>query len=175
MTTNIFRGTAALALALTTSVVLAAVALGATGGKPGAQRFTLASRTIGGVDQPIRVTAAGPISGAGTVSAPKHASRHDHLTLHFSKGSLLLDVRETFFAVHPNFSACTAKAVGRGTFRITRGTGSFRGTTGAGTFNRITAMIGAHNPNGACAGKSTPPKAVYTTSAFVGTAKVPAG
>jgi hypothetical protein len=175
MAANIVRRGAALTLALTSAVIPTAAASGASGAKSLAQRFTLSSTTIRGVDKPIHVVATGPISGHGTVSAPKQASRHDHLTLHFAKGTVILDVRETSLAVHPDLSACTAKVVARGTFRITGGSGSFHGATGAGTFNRQSTMIGERSPSGACASRNTPPKAVYTTSTLVGKATLPTG
>ena len=63
--------------------------------------------------------------------------------------------------------------VGRGTFKITGGSGAFRGATGEGTFSRQSTLIGDRLPSGACPGKNTPPKAVYTTSTFIGKAALP--
>jgi hypothetical protein len=170
------RAAAAVTLALTAAALLIVPTVSrASRAQPLPQRFTLSATTIRGVDKPIHVVAAGPISGIGTLAAPKHASRHERLTIHFAKGSVSLLVAETFFAAHPNFRTCSAKMVGRGTFKITGGSGSFHGATGKGTFNRHSTMIGERSPSGACAGKNTPPKAVYTTSALVGKATLATG
>ena len=119
------------------------------------------------------ITNTSTVSGHGTVSGPHQASRHDHLTLHFAKGTLTISINETSFAAHPNYRTCTAKETGGGTFTITTGTGSFHGATGAGTFNRHSTMFGTRTPNGACANKNTPPKVIQTTSTLVGKVTIP--
>jgi hypothetical protein len=175
MSTTTFGRLTALAAALTASIFLAAAAAGeASGSKLLAQRFTLSGETIQGIDKTIRVVAAGPISGTGTVSAPNTASRLDRLTLHLAKGSVFLVVAEKTVAAHPDYRTCTAKINGDGTFTITGGTRAFQGARGSGTFSRQSTLIGGRGASGKCLGSNAVPKAVHTTSTLIGKAALPA-
>ena len=135
------------------------------------QRFTLTAKTVQGKDSPTRVTATGPIRGAGGVqikSSPD--TRVDHMTLKLAKGAVFLTATEKSFAVHPNLRKCIATTVGLGIFTIDGGTNAFKGARGHGTYQRSGILIGARRANGACLGRKAPPTATSITVVMTGTA-----
>lgn len=140
---------------------------------PGAERFVMTFHTFDGVDQPTRVSAAGPIQGAGTetqtdVDTPN--GEYVAFTWHLRAGDVYLVASEDYTMTF-DVPACTAKALGSGTWTITGGTGDYAGATGSGTFTDHGSFTGARD-HGVCEGpdSTTPPKTAVFTLTGTGTA-----
>lgn len=165
---------------ITRLLVVAAAICGTTAAYANAtvstQRFTLTTKTVNGKDDSLRVIAAGPIHGTGTVQLKSSQDKRvDHMTLHLPNGTVYLVAAEKSFAVHPNLRKCIATSTGQGTFTIDGGTNDFQGVHGHGTYQRHGILIGARNANGTCLGRKAPPKATSSTIVMTGTAQIARG
>jgi hypothetical protein len=137
------------------------------------QRFTLTGNTIHGVDQPMRVTASGPISGGGgAVDRDNPDGKTGTLTFTLPLGKVIATNRATSLATHPNPRACVAKIVERGTFAIVRGTRHYAGVHGSGTYVRNSKIVGARDATGRCLARSKQPAAVYNVVTMTGTVSI---
>jgi hypothetical protein len=158
------------------ALALAASAFGAAHAAP--QRFTISesdSSIAKNHPQPVavHVRAVGPIAGKGTgvIRTIPAGGKVDHVVLRFPNGTVTLEATDTFAAVHPNYAACKAALVGRGTFSIMSGTGAFAGASGQGTYVRSGTLIGRRSSSGACLPRATP-KASYVTLKLTGNASL---
>jgi hypothetical protein len=143
-------------------------------GAASTQRFTLTTKTVDGTDTPIRLVAAGPSQGLGTVQLKSSRdNRVDHMTLQLKNGTVFLVATEKSFVVHPNLRTCIAISSGQGTFTINGGTSAFHGASGHGTYVRHATLIGGRGPSGACLGRTAPLKATILTVVLTGTAALP--
>lgn len=140
---------------------------------PGAQSFVMTFQTFDGVDQPTRVSATGPVQGAGVetqtdVDTPD-GERVD-FTWHLRDGEVHLQAVEDY-AMSFDPQACTAKATGTGTWVITGGTGAYTGASGTGTFTDHGSFTGARD-HGVCEGpdSNTAPRTSVFTLQGTGTA-----
>ena len=150
--------------------VAAAVTAAAYAGQQ-AQRFTLTGNTIHGIDQPMHVTASGPINGSGrAIDKDSPDGKTGTLTFDLPRGKVILTNRATSLVTHPNPKACIAKIVERGTFAIVRGTSAYAGAHGNGTYIRDSKIVGARDAQGACLTRNKQPAAVYNVVTLTGTA-----
>ena len=137
------------------------------------QRFIFTGNTIRGVDQPMRVTASGPISGSGgAVDKDNPDGKTGTLTFSLPLGKVIVTNRATSLAAHPNPRACIAKIVERGTFAVVRGTGHYAGVHGSGTYVRNSKIVGARDAAGKCLGRSKQPAAVDNVVTMTGTVSI---
>jgi hypothetical protein len=152
------------------ALALAAVAAATAAAAPTSnEHMTLSSTTIKGVDHGMRVVARGAIGATGTfagVDGPNAAD--DLITFRFPKGTLTISGHEQSTKMTPNLRTCIATGVGRGTFTVTAGTGAYAGATGSGTYVRHTSIVGARGGDGACLGRSAPPKLIRYRADVVG-------
>lgn len=164
-----------LTLALAAGVTAAAVVpvLPALASGPSHQRFTMTFASIADKDRPVRVVAAGPIQGTGTMTqrVVKETSHGDVLaaTLKLPAGKVRLRVHD-HESMRLDLRSCTARQVGKGTWRIVSGTGAYRGASGSGTFVRRALIVGAFDDSARCLGESAPPAAQAGTIVTDGTA-----
>lgn len=82
-----------------------------------AESFVMTFQTFNGVDQPTRVSATGPVQGAGVetqtdVDTP--TGEAVNFTWHLRDGDVYLQATEDY-TMSFDFQACTAKATGIGT------------------------------------------------------------
>lgn len=171
---HLIRTTAAVAATL-----IAAAACGAAdaGPRPAGERFIMTFKTFDGVDQPVHVSATGPIAGQGTETQTEVENPTGQVvdfTWHLARGTVTAHAVEhqtlTF-----NPTACTAKTVGSGTWTVTGATGDYTGATGSGTFSTQGSITGARDSKGNCQGPNgtAPPKSVEVTLTGTGTAALP--
>lgn len=151
-----------------------AVSASASSGTARPQTFTASFLTVAGHDQPVYVSARGPISGLATATQTERPARGggqlNVATLHFARGTISLTAPEQFgWAVSPR--TCTGRAHGSGTWRITGGTGAYARATGNGTFTATGFALAQRTAKGTCRGAQTPPaEAVFqVTLTFRGT------
>lgn len=164
-----------LALALAAGVTAAAVVpvLPALAAGPSHQRFTMTFISVGGKDHPVRVVAAGPIHGTGTLT--EHVVKETPhggvlaATIKLPDGKVRLRVHDRE-SMRLDLRSCTARQVGHGTWTIVSGTGAYRGASGSGTFVRRALIVGAFDADARCLGESAPPAAQAGTIVTDGTA-----
>ena len=128
-----------------------------------AEQFVMTFQTFNGVDQPTRVSATGPVQGAGVetqtdVDTP--TGEAVNFTWHLRDGDVYLQATEDY-TMSFDFQACTAKATGIGTWVITGGTGPYTNATGAGTFSDQGNFTGTRD-HGACDTNAVPKTSVFT-------------
>ena len=166
-----------------TAAVAAGAATGATsiGGASAAtplpQQLTLSFLTIGGKDEPVHVSARGPISGVGTETQTQRETPEgqvNYVTLHFKDGTVSLVAREKY-GVRLNRRACTGTPTGDGTFTITGGTGAYQGASGKGTLTVGGLVMAQRTKTGRCLGERTPRSntVFYVKVKLTGTATLP--
>jgi hypothetical protein len=137
------------------------------------ESFVMTFQTFNGVDQPTRVSATGPVQGAG-VETQTDVDTPDGETVaftwHLRDGDVYLQATEDY-AMSFDPQACTAKATGTGTWVITGGTGPYTNATGTGTFTDHGSFTGARD-HGVCQGpdSNTQPKTSVFTLQGTGTA-----
>ena len=179
------RFTIALAVAgLVVSASAPALAMTGQAGHPAAerpitraaatsQRFVMSYVTVNGKDRPSHVVAAGPIHGKGTIAdTPIRQTKHGVVlksVITMPNGTVTLKANEKY-AVSMNQRSCTAKNVGKGTWRIVSGTGAYGHAAGRGTFVRRTFIVGVFDRDGRCLGQSAVPAAETGTLVITGTA-----
>jgi len=160
------RLTAVLAIAAATVGALAPVGAASAASPSNTESFVMTFQTFDGVDQPARVSATGPVQGAG-VETQTDVETPDgetvDFTWHLRDGDVYLQAVEDY-SMSFDPQACTAKATGTGTWVITGGTGVYANASGAGTFADRGSFTGARD-HGVCEGpdSNTPPK----TSVFI--------
>jgi hypothetical protein len=145
---------AALAAALAGLTVPLAAAAHAAALAPASanESFVMTFQTIHGLDQPTRVAAVGPITGAGIETQTDQDTPSGEVvefTWHFAAGTVTADAVEQYNFV-PDYQSCTAKASGSGTWTIVSGTGAYAGAAGAGTFSDRGSFVGDRDSHGAC-------------------------
>jgi hypothetical protein len=159
------RPTAPLAIvaAIVGALIPAGTAAAATAPAPRTESFVMTFQTFNGVDQPTRVSAAGPVQGAGVetqtdVDTP--AGETVIFTWHLRDGDVYLRAEEDY-AMSVDLQSCTAKATGTGTWVITGGTGPYTNATGTGTFTDHGSFSGARD-HGVCDVSAAPRTSVFT-------------
>jgi hypothetical protein len=124
------------------------------------QRFVLSYATINGKDRPVRILAAGPIRGRGTIVDTPVRETKDGVILRsvitLPDGKVVLRANEKY-TVAMNLRSCTAHNFATGTWKIVSGSGAYSDATGQGTFTRRTFIVGAFDKNGQCLGQSATP------------------
>ncbi|HWU21314.1 MAG TPA: hypothetical protein VN088_07305 [Nocardioides sp.] len=137
------------------------------------QRFAITFVTINGKDRPIRVVAAGPVSGRGTMTQRivKQTATGGVLlaTVTLPDGSVKLRVNDSDTST-VDLHSCTGRQSGKGTWRIVSGSGAYRNASGSGTFVRRVFIVGAFDRHAKCLGQSAPPVAETGTVVADGTA-----
>lgn len=155
------------ALAITAAIVgvltPAGTAAAAAAPTSDTESFVMTFQTFNGVDQPTRVSATGPLQGAGVetqtdVDTP--TGEVVDFTWHLSDGEVHLQAREDY-AMSVDLQACTAKATGTGTWVITGGTGPYTNATGSGTFTNHGSFTGSRD-HGVCDPTATPKTSIFT-------------
>jgi hypothetical protein len=127
------------------------------------ESFVMTFQTFNGVDHPTRVSATGPVHGAGVetqtdVDTP--TGETVTFTWHLRDGDVYLRANEDY-AMSVDLQACTAKAIGTGTWSITGGTGPYTNATGTGNFIDHGSFTGARD-HGVCDSNTTPKTSVFT-------------
>jgi hypothetical protein len=137
------------------------------------QRFVMSYVTVNGKDRPSRVVAAGPIHGKATIVDTPIRETKDGVVLKsvitLPHGTVTLKADEKY-AVSMHLRSCTAKNVGKGTWKIVSGTGAYGHASGSGTFVRRTFIVGAFDAQGRCLGQSAVPAAETGTLVITGSA-----
>jgi hypothetical protein len=137
------------------------------------QRFVLSYATIHGKDRPVRILAAGPIQGRGTIVDSPIRQTKDGVILKsvitLADGKVVLRADEKY-AVAMNLRSCTAHNFATGTWTIVSGTGAYSDATGHGTFTRRTFIVGAFDRDGQCLGRSAVPASETGNLVIDGTA-----
>jgi hypothetical protein len=128
-----------------------------------AEEFVMTFQTFNGVDQPTRVSATGPVQGAGVetqtdVDTP--TGEAVSFTWHLRDGDVYLQATEDY-TMSFDFQACTANATGTGTWIITGGTGPYTSATGTGTFTDHGNFTGTRD-HGVCDTNAMPKTSVFT-------------
>lgn len=161
------------AAALVGAVMPLGAAHASTTPAPSAEHFVMTFQTFDGTDQPTHVSATGPLRGAGIetqsdVDTPD--GEYVVFTWHLQAGDVYLEASEDYSMTF-DVRACTAKASGSGSWRITGGTGAYADATGSGTFTDHGSFTGARD-NGDCEGpdSNTPPKTSVFTLTGTGVA-----
>lgn len=171
------------AAALVAAATAAAGAVTSLGGAPATerlpQRFTLSFLTVGGTDEPVYVSARGPISGVGTVTQTERETPEgqvNYVTLRLQDGTVRLVARERY-GVRLNRRACTGTPWGDGTFEITGGTRAYRGASGQGTLSVGGLVMAQRTATGRCLGERTPRARTvfFVKVTMTGRVTVPAG
>ena len=110
-------------------------------------------------------------AGTMTQRVVKETSHGDVLaaTLKLPAGKVRLRVHD-HESMRLDLRSCTARQVGKGTWRIVSGTGAYRGASGSGTFVRRALIVGAFDDSARCLGESAPPAAQAGTIVTDGTA-----
>lgn len=167
------RLTLAVALAAGVTAAAAVPVLPALASGPSHQRFTMTFASVGGKDRPVRVVAAGPIHGTGTMTQHlvKETAHGGILaaTIKLPDGKVRLRVRD-HESIRLDPRSCTARQLGNGTWKIVSGTGAYRGAAGSGTFVRRAFIVGAFDDSARCLGESAAPTAEAGTVVTDGTA-----
>jgi hypothetical protein len=140
---------------------------------PRAEKFVMTFHTFEGVDQPTRISAVGPVPGAGTETQSDLDTPDGEVvafTWHLPGGDVQLEAVEDY-SITFDLQACTAKGRGTGTWTITGGTGDYAGAAGSGTFTDRGSFTGARD-HGVCEGpeSNTPPRTSVFTLTGTGTA-----
>ena len=162
--------TVAATLTMAAIALFATLAGAAQGTSARAERITLHGAAVHGVDTPIRVTAAGPITGHGTARDDDKPNGKGVLILYLPNGKVSITNKTTSLKAKVNARQCTATITERGTFEIVGGSGHYTHATGNGTYTNRRELIGARTPNGACAGRNAPPQAVHDAVVLLGEA-----
>jgi hypothetical protein len=159
------RPTTPLAIAAAIVGVLTPAGTAAAAAAPAShtESFVMTFQTFNGVDLPARVSATGPVQGAGVetqtdVDTP--TGETVTFTWHLRDGDVYLQAIEDY-AMSVDLQACTAKATGTGTWVITGGTGRYTNATGTGTFTDHGSFTGARD-HGVCDSNTTPKTSVFT-------------
>lgn len=159
-----------LALAATAAVVDSADAAASV------ESWTMTSQTIHGVDKPIRISASGPVQGAGLLTQDFEDGPDGpvvHAVWHFRDGDVFADATEDY-ALDFDPVSCTGKADATGTWTITGGTGAYGGATGHGTFHGTGSLVGERDGRGGCLGPDSDaaPKVAVSTLRGTGVAQL---
>jgi hypothetical protein len=151
----------AVALAATVALATPAQAAATT------QSWVMNFATIHASDHTVRVTATGPVQGAGYETQTEEETPSGevvHFTWHFATGSVTGDANEVYdLAFDP--TACTAKATSTGAWTLTGGTGAYAGVSGHGTFSGHATLVGTRDERGRCLGpeSNAEPKVAIAT------------
>lgn len=163
----------AAALVVGATAAAAVPALPALASGPSHQRFTMTFVSVGGKDRPIRVVAAGPIQGSGTMTQRLvKGTPHGAVlaaTIKLPGGKVRLRVRD-HESMRLDLRSCTARELGHGTWTIVSGTGAYRTASGSGTFVRRGLIVGAFDQDAHCLGQAAAPAAETGTVVTDGTA-----
>jgi hypothetical protein len=131
---------------------------------PNAEQFVMNFKTVRGVDAPTHVTASGPITGTGTETQTDQDTPDGEtvvFTWHFVDGTVTAEANEQY-TFTPDYTSCTAKATGVGTWTIVSGTGHYRHAQGSGTFHDAGRFVGERDANGACDPNAEPARSEFT-------------
>src|SRR3954447_24700714 len=142
--------TAAGIAVLVASATLSAPANAATG----AQSWVMNGPTVRGTDHTARISASGPIRGAGVLTqeyAETDAGPVVRAVWHLPHGTVDAEASEDF-AVDFDPTACRGTAHASGTWTITGGSGAYAGASGHGTFTGSGTIVGARDARGRCLG-----------------------
>ncbi|WP_460467299.1 hypothetical protein [Calidifontibacter terrae] len=154
------------AVALTAGASVPAMAMNSHSPAPKSQRFVMSYVTVGDHDEPVRVTAAGPIHGEGTVlNTPVKETKNGAViktVLTFPGGTVQLQAVEKA-GLKIDRDSCTAQNLGTGTWVIVSGTGAYANAHGKGTFVRRVYLVGAFDQQARCLGESAQPVASIGT------------
>ena len=157
------RSRAPLAVAAAVVGVLTPAGTATAAAPSNAEQFVMTFQTFEGVDQPTRVSATGPVQGAGVetqTDVDTTAGEAVSFTWHLRDGDVYLQATEDY-TMSFDFRACTAKAIGTGNWVITGGTGPYMNATGAGTFTDQGNFTGTRD-HGACDTNAMPKTSVFT-------------
>jgi hypothetical protein len=151
---RITNPTAVATAAATALIAVTGVAATAAAATPATatESFVMTFQTFRGTDQPTRVAAAGPISGAGIETQTDQDTPTGEMvvfTWHLPEGTVTADAVEQYDFT-PDYRSCTAKATGTGTWTIVSGTGAYTGAAGSGTFVDHGRFVGARDSHGSC-------------------------
>jgi hypothetical protein len=159
------------------ALVAPAAVAGTADAAPPTETWVMPSQTIHGSDNPIRISASGPIQGAGLLTQDfemTDAGPVVHAVWHFRNGEVFADATEDY-ALDFDPVSCTAKSTATGTWTITGGTGAYAGATGHGTFRGTGSLVGERDANGGCLGPDSgaDPKVSVSTLRGTGVAHLP--
>jgi hypothetical protein len=158
---------------LAAAAAVVSLAWAAPGARLHPERITLRGAIIHGVDTPIQVSAAGPISGHGTAQDKDNPNgKSGVLTLDLPKGSVFITNQTTSLATKVDRRRCRATITERGTFKMVGGTRFFAHASGNGTYTNVRKLIGGRTHSGQCAGRNAPPQAVYEKVVLTGKAEI---
>lgn len=154
-----------------------AVVAGTADAAPPTESWVMPSQTIHGTDHPIRISASGPIQGAGVLTQDfemTDAGPVVHAVWHFRGGDVFADATEDY-ALDFDPVSCTGTATATGTWTISGGTGAYAGATGHGTFSGTGRLVGERDGRGGCLGPDSDadPKVSVSTLRGTGVAQLP--
>jgi hypothetical protein len=154
-----------------------AAAAGTADATPATETWVMPSQTIHGSDHPIRISASGPIQGAGVLTQDFEMTDDGpvvHAVWHFRDGDVLADATEDY-ALDFDPVSCTGKATATGSWTITGGTGAYAGATGQGTFSGSGSLVGERDDRGGCLGPDSgaDPRISVSTLRGTGVAQLP--
>lgn len=135
------------------------------------QSWVMTSQTIHGVDKTIRISASGPVQGAGVLTQDFEDGPDGpvvHAVWHFRNGDVFADATEDY-AVDFDPASCTGKATATGAWTITGGTGAYAGATGHGSFTGSGTLVGERDARGGCLGPDSDAAPKVADSTLTGT------